>query len=100
MESLNIKCTEDLRPFGSVSHVVDCLVVIRPECPVVLDLGSILFNESGDAVGEVFDVFGPVLEPNFVIRCNSKDETDKFSPGFRLFYAQNNKDYTRDPFKG
>lgn len=66
---------EDLVHIGRVSSIVDCLVVVQSfKHTNPLDLDSVLFFKSGEPIGQVFDVIGPVAEPLYCIRFNTKEE--------------------------
>lgn len=65
----------DLQQIGRVSGIVPPLVVIQAfRNTAALNLDSILFYRDGTAIGSIFDVFGPVMEPNYAIRFNSDAE--------------------------
>lgn len=55
-----------------------------------LDLDSVLFLEEGDrALGKIFDVFGPVKEPHYCVRFNSRQhiETNGIKCGMKVYCA-------------
>ncbi|TRY62573.1 hypothetical protein TCAL_00478 [Tigriopus californicus] len=60
---------------GTIITTVDDLVVVKafPSTPAI-DIDSVLFLEGGtQALGKVFDVFGPVSQPFYSVRFNSGD---------------------------
>ncbi|CAH2043260.1 unnamed protein product, partial [Iphiclides podalirius] len=83
--------SKDTTKIGVITSIVDRLVVVRayPATPA-LDLDTILFLESGrKALGKVFDVFGPVTEPNYCVRFNSQDHVKQrgIEPGMEVYIA-------------
>uniref|UniRef100_A0A1B6MTW3 H/ACA ribonucleoprotein complex non-core subunit NAF1 n=1 Tax=Graphocephala atropunctata TaxID=36148 RepID=A0A1B6MTW3_9HEMI len=69
---------EDCTPIGKVFQIVDRLVVIQAfkEMPAY-NLDTVLFVEGGQPLGRIFDVFGPVTEPYYCVRFNSKDHINE-----------------------
>lgn len=60
-----------------------------PNIPPI-DLDSVLFLEKGQrALGQVFDVFGPVQEPLYVVRFNSSEHIKEFkvNKGDHVYFA-------------
>lgn len=71
--------TEHLVHFGRVATIVDRLVsVLSFKNMPALDLDSVLFMKSGRPLGSVFDVFGPVAQPIYVIRFNTEEEISAY----------------------
>lgn len=65
------------------------VVAGNPNVPAI-DLDSILFLEQGErALGQVFDVFGPVQTPFYVIRFNSYQHVMETNVqcGDRVYFA-------------
>lgn len=64
-------------------HVYLCVfaVVVAASPNIVpIDLDSVLFLDQGQrALGKVFDVFGPVQEPFYVVRFNSTAHLQEFN---------------------
>ncbi|KAF8563241.1 hypothetical protein P879_11279 [Paragonimus westermani] len=57
-----------LTPLGTVTSVLDGCVVIKAQSSVpVLDAGSALFLDGGEPLGEVYETFGPVSTPLYVV---------------------------------
>ncbi|KAF5398467.1 hypothetical protein PHET_08560 [Paragonimus heterotremus] len=57
-----------LTPLGSVTSVLDGCVVIKAQSSApVLDTGSALFLDGGEPLGEVYETFGPVSTPLYVV---------------------------------
>lgn len=88
---------EDLRRAGVVFSAVEQLLVVEsaPGQPV-LDLDSVLFLAGGKPLGQVFDVFGPVSSPFYVVRFNSAEELAEkhIGKGTQVFYAPLHADVT------
>lgn len=83
--------SQETTKIGTITSIVDRLVIVRayPETPLV-DLDSILFLDNGaKALGKVFDVFGPVTEPNYCVLFNSEDHVKErgVQPGMEVFIA-------------
>ncbi|ODN00927.1 H/ACA ribonucleoprotein complex non-core subunit NAF1 [Orchesella cincta] len=80
IEDLHISVPhEDCKPIGLIKSVVEPLVVVEayPNTPA-LDLDSVLFLDEGDrALGHIFDVIGPVKQPLYCVRFNSKEHIQK-----------------------
>lgn len=76
IQHLNINVqTDNLVHLGRVITIVDRLVTVQSfKNTPALDLDSALFLKSGRPLGTVFDVFGRVSEPIYVIRFNSVEE--------------------------
>jgi H/ACA ribonucleoprotein complex non-core subunit NAF1 len=61
---------EECIPIGVVHKIIDPLVIVsaRKGCPAI-DLDSVLFLDHGKTfLGQVFDVFGQVSEPMYMVR--------------------------------
>ncbi|KFQ38919.1 H/ACA ribonucleoprotein complex non-core subunit NAF1, partial [Mesitornis unicolor] len=76
VEDLTIILPDDveLKLFGTVSSIIEQLVIIeslRGLPPVNEE--SIIFKEDRQAVGKIFEIFGPVLHPFYVLRFNSSE---------------------------
>lgn len=69
------------------------LVLVRPiSGKPTLNLDSILFLEKGRRVlGQIFDVFGQVSEPNYCIRFNSEEHIKESGivVGMEVYYSPN-----------
>lgn len=76
IEKLHIEAPVDqLVHLGRVKNIMDKLVTVQSfkQMPA-LDLDSVLFLRDGHPLGTIFEVFGPVVEPMYLIRFNSADE--------------------------
>lgn len=83
---------EELSHMGRVSTILDRLVtVVSFKHLPPLDLDSILFSKHGTALGPIFDVFGPVKEPRYVLRFNSQQEIEEMAiaADMPIYYAPN-----------
>lgn len=87
----------ELQPVGTVSSILQQLVIIQSlkDTPALND-GSILFKSDKLAVGKVFEVFGPVSSPLYIMRFNSADQIINMglTEGLTLYYAPAIKEYT------
>uniref|UniRef100_A0A8R1HUN6 H/ACA ribonucleoprotein complex non-core subunit NAF1 n=1 Tax=Caenorhabditis japonica TaxID=281687 RepID=A0A8R1HUN6_CAEJA len=100
LENLSIECKSRLAEFGFVSKVVDCIVLIKPTCTEILDLESLIFDEKGTSIGQIYDIFGQVKCPQYAIRFNSVEEAQLLPIDMKVFYAPNEQEYSKTPFKG
>ncbi|XP_055780155.1 H/ACA ribonucleoprotein complex non-core subunit NAF1 [Salvelinus fontinalis] len=99
VEELTVVLPEEaeILPLGSVSSIIQQLVIIQSlkDTPPLKD-DSVIFNSDRLAVGKVFEVFGPVSSPFYVLRFNT--ESDITERGVKLndsmFYAPSLTDYT------
>ncbi|XP_074849209.1 LOW QUALITY PROTEIN: H/ACA ribonucleoprotein complex non-core subunit NAF1 [Carettochelys insculpta] len=103
VEDLTIVLPEDveLKPFGTVSSIIEQLVVIeslKGLPPVNED--SILFKEDRHAAGKVFEIFGPVLHPFYVLQLNSPEHIEAKGINIKdtLYFAPSVKDFTQYVF--
>ncbi|CAG2170198.1 unnamed protein product [Oppiella nova] len=81
---------EELSQLGTVASIVDQLVVIQSfRLMPALDLDSVLFLKDGQPLGQVFDVFGPVVEPRYAVRFDTADEITarQISVGTPVYFA-------------
>ena len=61
-----------------------------------IDVDSVLFLDNGKrAMGKIFDVFGPIQEPCYVVRFNSKEHIQErqINEGDKVYFAPQ-LDYT------
>ncbi|XP_025020885.1 H/ACA ribonucleoprotein complex non-core subunit NAF1 isoform X2 [Python bivittatus] len=64
----------ELMPFGKVSSFIEHLVIIESQKglpPVNED--TVLFKEDRHSVGKIFEIFGPVSHPFYVLQFNSPE---------------------------
>ncbi|CAG2107862.1 unnamed protein product [Medioppia subpectinata] len=91
IEKLSISVgVEELSQLGSVTSIVDQLVVIQSfRLMPALDLDSVLFLKDGQPLGQVFDVFGPVVEPRYAVRFDTNEEITArhISVGTPVYFA-------------
>jgi len=96
LEDLKITVEEaECIPIGTIHNIIDMLVIVmaRKGCPAI-DLDSVLFLDQGKKIlGQVFDVFGPVNEPMYMIRFNSAQHVleQGVQVGLEVFYAPRTK---------
>ncbi|XP_064111412.1 H/ACA ribonucleoprotein complex non-core subunit NAF1-like [Macrobrachium nipponense] len=92
IENLKITVPEDkIRVIGYVFNIVEQQVVVQGHHGIPpIDLDSVLFLDNGKKVlGVVFDVFGQVQEPLYVVRFNSSEHVKELgiNKGEPVFYA-------------
>ena len=72
VENLSIIVDErtPLRKFGTVSSVVDTLVIIRSDesASQALADDTVIFTSARASLGQIFEIFGPVHQPMYSIR--------------------------------
>ncbi|XP_072352255.1 uncharacterized protein naf1 [Scyliorhinus torazame] len=99
-EEVNIALPEEIakEPIGVVSSIIDQLVIVESlkDMPPVNE-ETILFKMDNTSVGKVFEVFGPVSHPFYILRFNSiEDITAKEIKLQEVFYfAPAVKDFTQ-----
>ncbi|KFR12595.1 H/ACA ribonucleoprotein complex non-core subunit NAF1, partial [Opisthocomus hoazin] len=100
VEDLSVILPDDveLKLFGTVSSIIEQLVVIeslRGLPPVNEE--SIIFKEDRQAAGKVFEIFGPVLHPFYVLRFNSSDhiKAKGINVQDRMYFAPSVEDFTQ-----
>ncbi|XP_071377167.1 H/ACA ribonucleoprotein complex non-core subunit NAF1 [Centroberyx affinis] len=99
VEEVSVSLPEDaeLQPIGTVSSIIQQLVIIQSlkDMPSLTD-DSIIFNANRLALGKVFEVFGPVSCPLYVLRFNSAEQINnkELTVGQTVFYAPAIKEYT------
>jgi rRNA processing protein Gar1 len=93
IEKLSIKVNvEELTQIGRVASIIDQLVIVQSfRSMPALDLDSVLFLKDGSALGSVFDLFGPVVEPRYAIRFNNNQQIVErnITPETPVYFAAN-----------
>ncbi|XP_076861288.1 uncharacterized protein naf1 [Brachyhypopomus gauderio] len=99
VESLTMTLPEEteMQPVGVISSIIDQLVIVesKKDNPPLND-DSVLFNKDRLAIGKVFEVFGPVCQPYYILRFNSQEEIEQRNLRLRepVFFAPKLKDFT------
>ncbi|XP_056417454.1 H/ACA ribonucleoprotein complex non-core subunit NAF1 isoform X1 [Hyla sarda] len=100
VEELSISLPDhvELKPFGTVSSIIEQLVIIESLRDVLpLNEDSVVFKEDRSVAGKIFEIFGPVPHPFYVVRFNSKDHIE--SKGIKIkdamFFAPSVEDFTQ-----
>ncbi|NXN93273.1 NAF1 protein, partial [Rhinopomastus cyanomelas] len=100
VEDLSIILPDDveLKLFGTVSSIIEQLVIIeslRGLPPVNEE--SIIFKEDRQAAGKIFEIFGPVLHPFYVLRFNSSEHIKAKGINVRdnMYFAPSVEDFTQ-----
>nr|XP_020665593.1 H/ACA ribonucleoprotein complex non-core subunit NAF1 isoform X3 [Pogona vitticeps] len=88
IEELTIILPEsvELMPFGKVSSIIEHQVIIESEKglpPVNED--TVFFKDDHHSIGKVFEVFGPVSHPFYVLQFNSPEHIE--SKGIKIHDA-------------
>ncbi|KAJ8318815.1 hypothetical protein KUTeg_003906 [Tegillarca granosa] len=102
MEQLNITITDDteLKEIGKISSIVGILVIIQSnkDTPPLNEQTFVFHNRK--AVGQIFEVFGPVAMPWYSIRFNSVEDVHKLNlqVGNTIYFAPNVTDFTNYVF--
>lgn len=82
---------------GHVSSIIGQLVVIQADPGIpALNMDSVLFKESRQALGAVYDVFGPVSAPLYSLAFNSASDitTQEVTLKMPVYFAPHIKDIT------
>lgn len=92
IEDLHITVPEyECIKIGVISSIVNEMVVVQADAQTAaLDLETVLFLDKGQRpLGRVFDVMGPVVQPYYCVRFNSKDHVlqKNISVGLPVFFA-------------
>ena len=92
IEDLQISVQEyECLKMGVIKEVVEEMVVVQADLNnPALDLDTVLFLEKGQRpLGKVFDVMGPVVQPFYCVRFNSKEHIQEknIAKGAPVFYA-------------
>ncbi|NXJ23095.1 NAF1 protein, partial [Dicrurus megarhynchus] len=88
----------ELKLFGTVSSIIEQLVIIeslRGLPPVNEE--SIIFKEDRQAAGKIFEIFGPVSHPFYVIRFNSSEHIKAKGINVQdsMYFAPSVEDFTQ-----
>jgi len=103
IEKLSIRADYDIQlvKLGAVQNLIEELAVIQSDFGIPpLDADTVLFDASRNAIGTVFEVFGPVTRPCYTIRFNSPEDLQDSSlcKGIAVFFAPARNDWTRSVF--
>ncbi|KAM4708967.1 H/ACA ribonucleoprotein complex non-core subunit NAF1 [Discoglossus pictus] len=100
VEELSIILPDDveLKPFGTISSIIEQLVIIESlkDVPPIHE-DSVIFKENRHAVGKIFEIFGPVPHPFYVIRFNSKEHIESKTINIKdtMYFAPTFEDCTQ-----
>ncbi|KAJ6668664.1 hypothetical protein lerEdw1_012147 [Lerista edwardsae] len=100
VEDVNIILPEfvELMSFGKVSSVIEHLVIIESLKGLQpVNENTVLFKEDRHSIGKVFEVFGPVSHPFYVLQFNSPEhiETKGVKIHDTVYFAPSVKDFTQ-----
>ncbi|XP_053364242.1 H/ACA ribonucleoprotein complex non-core subunit NAF1 [Clarias gariepinus] len=99
VENLTISLPEgtDLEPVGVISSIVDQLVIVESKKDTQpLNDDSVLFTKDRVSIGRVFEVFGPVCQPYYILRFNSQEDIEQKELKIKepVYFAPKIKDFT------
>lgn len=104
VEELHVSLPPDYRrtqEIGFIKSIIDTLVIVqsKPGAPA-LNLDSYLFLQYNVALGQIFDIFGPVHLPCYAVRFNSRRDIDAVGVVIdeKVFFAPELPDLTRFVF--
>lgn len=100
VEDLTIILPDDveLKLFGTVSSIIEQLVIIESLRGLPpLNEESIIFKEDRQAAGKIFEIFGPVLHPFYVLRFNSLEHIKAKGINVQdsMYFAPSVEDFTQ-----
>ncbi|CAG9536558.1 unnamed protein product [Cercopithifilaria johnstoni] len=100
IEELRIHVEEDilLEQFGRIVNIVDRLVVIEADSNIALDFDTVIFDAERNAVGRVFDIFGPVAKPMYAILFNDIKGASEWRVDSAMYYAPAASQFTHTIF--
>lgn len=84
---------ETMEPVGVIMSVVGPAVIVQADAhgsQRVLDTGSLLCFADRRVLGAVFEAFGPVMKPMYIVRFSSSSEVTSnalITPGARVFFV-------------
>ncbi|XP_006892834.1 PREDICTED: H/ACA ribonucleoprotein complex non-core subunit NAF1-like [Elephantulus edwardii] len=100
VEELTIILPEDieLKPLGVVSSIIEQLVIIESlTCVPPVNEDTVIFRSDRQAAGKIFEIFGRVAHPFYVLRYNSSEHIE--SKGIKIkdtmYFAPSMKDFTQ-----
>ncbi|NXW79021.1 NAF1 protein, partial [Hirundo rustica] len=96
--SITLPDNVELKIFGTVSSIIEQLVIIeslRGLPPVNEE--SIIFKEDRQAAGKIFEIFGPVSHPFYVMRFNSSEHIKEKGINVQdsMYFAPSVEDFTQ-----
>ncbi|KAH1170486.1 hypothetical protein KIL84_001471 [Mauremys mutica] len=100
VDDLTIILPEDveLKPFGTVSSIIEQLVIIESlkGLPPVNE-ESIIFKGDRHAAGKIYEIFGPVLHPFYVLLFNSPEHIEAKGINIQdtVYFAPSVEDFTQ-----
>ncbi|XP_048852414.1 H/ACA ribonucleoprotein complex non-core subunit NAF1 [Brienomyrus brachyistius] len=87
----------EIQPIGVISSIVEQLVIIESlkDTPPLND-DSVIFDKVRRSVGKVFEIFGPVSRPYYLLRFNSADHISEKDLNLNdtMYFAPSLKDFT------
>nr|XP_033797483.1 H/ACA ribonucleoprotein complex non-core subunit NAF1 [Geotrypetes seraphini]XP_033797490.1 H/ACA ribonucleoprotein complex non-core subunit NAF1 [Geotrypetes seraphini]XP_033797501.1 H/ACA ribonucleoprotein complex non-core subunit NAF1 [Geotrypetes seraphini] len=83
---------------GIISNIIEQLVIIESlkDIPPLKE-GSILFKEDGLAIGKIFEIFGPVSRPFYMLRFKTSERIEHKGINLHdtVYFAPSIEDFTK-----
>ncbi|CAD5117943.1 unnamed protein product [Dimorphilus gyrociliatus] len=102
IEELQItEAPENMKVLGKISSIVDVLVVVCAEKnSPALDMETVLFLDKDRPLGSIFETFGPVMQPFYLIRFNTNEEVieKNIKVNDTIYYAPKDESFTKYVF--
>lgn len=100
VEELTIVLPEDieLKPLGMVSSIIEQLVIIESMTNVPpVNEETVIFKTDRQTAGKIFEIFGPVAHPFYVLRFNSSEHIENKGIKIKdtMYFAPSMKDFTQ-----
>eukprot|EP01147_Barroeca_monosierra_P004790 gene4790-6858_t len=87
-----------LTKLGKITGVVDSMIIIASDSRLEpLDIDSVMWRANREPLGKVFEVFGRVEDPHYVIRLTADTdiEENQIVRGEDVFVADNMEDFSK-----
>ncbi|NXC44507.1 NAF1 protein, partial [Penelope pileata] len=100
VEDLNVILPDnvELKLFGTVSSIIEQLVIVESVRGLPpINEESIIFKEDRQAAGKIFEIFGPVMHPFYVLRFNSSEHIKGKGINVQdnMYFAPSVEDFTQ-----
>ncbi|XP_078533133.1 H/ACA ribonucleoprotein complex non-core subunit NAF1 [Lissotriton helveticus] len=100
VDDLNITLPDnvEMKPFGVVTSIVDQLVIFESLFnQPVLSEGSVIFKANRSSAGKIFDIFGPIPRPSYLLRFNSEEHIAAHGVKVEdiVYFVPNSQEFTK-----
>lgn len=100
VDDLNITLPDnvEMKPFGVVTSIVDQLVIFESRFnQPVLSEGSVIFKGNRSSAGKIFDIFGPIPRPSYLLRFNSEEHIAAHGVKVEdiMYFVPNSQEFTK-----